>query len=128
MNLRARLVRAAAFRDFFAMAARQQMEADPVPEDDAVEDDVESARETQARRVVQQGILAAVECWYRDVMLLKEGGRTEHLFFPDSEDELREQSNLPAHAIEKLMANTRTAARKLEGNLPVQVVLEQFIF
>lgn len=129
MNLRARLERAAAFRDFFAMAAQQQMETDPVPEEEGIEEDVGNARETEARRTVQQGILAAVEQWYRDVTLLQEGGSPETLFFPESEADLRKQSEaLPAYAIEKLIANTRTAARKLEGNLPVQVVLEQFIF
>ena len=129
MNLRARLERAAAFRDFFTAAAQQQMEADPIPEEDILEDDVENARETEARRTVQQGILAAVEQWYRDVMVLQEGGGSESLFFPESESELRDQAKtFPGHAIEKLIANTRTAAQKLEGNLPVQVVLEQVIF
>lgn len=129
MTLRARLERAAAFRDFFALAAGMHLEANPVPDQEGVEEDVENARESEARRTVQHGVMAAVEQWYRDVTLVQEGAGRESLFYPDSESELREQAEkLPAHALTKLISNTRTAARKLEGNLPVQVVLEQFIF
>ena len=129
MTLRARLERAAAFRDFLTSAAQAHLEADPVPESEGMEEDVENARETGARRAVQHGVMAAVEQWYRDVLVLQQGGSSGSLFFPESEEELKAQSQaLPGHAIEKLIANSRNAARKLEGNLPVQVVLEQFIF
>ena len=129
LTLRARLERAAVFRDFFEEAAILHLEADPLPEGESVEEDVENARISEARRAVQQGVLAAVEQWYRDVAVLQSEGSTDTLFYPESEGDLRRQAEaLPAHAIEKLIANTRAAARKMEGNLPVQIVMEQTIF
>jgi hypothetical protein len=63
------------------------------------------------------------------VAVLQSDGEPPSLFYPGSREALRKQAeSLPSHAIEKLIANTRSAARKMEGNLPVQVVLEQSIF
>jgi hypothetical protein len=128
-NLRARLDRAAAFRDFFDIAAREQVEQDTEDDAEEVGVDVENARETAARRQLQRQVMATVEEWYRDVLVVKTGGGTESLRFPEVADVLAEQAeSLPIKSIRRIQENIRKAARELDGNLPVQVVLEGAVF
>lgn len=128
-SLRARLERAAAFRDFFDTAARAEVAKDEPEDDEHVEEDVVNARETAARRRLQRDVLTAVEAWYRDVLVCKTGDGSEPLRFPDSRDVLVNQAeSLPLKSIHKLMENVRAAAREMDGNLPVQVVLEGTVF
>lgn len=133
-SLRARLDRAAMFRDFFDLAAQSQLALEGNESDDEeVDEDVENARESEARRKIQRTVLVAVEEWYRDVMVCKQGGSAETLHetlrYPQQVKILMQQSDsLPLKSIFKIIENIRTAARNLNGNLPVQVVLEQSVF
>lgn len=128
-NLRSRLERAAAFRDFFEVAAREEVERESGEEEEHLEEDVVNARETAARRRLQRDVLAAVEAWYRDVLVCKAGGGSDELLYPDLREVLRQQAEgLPLKSIHKLLENVRAAARELDGNLPVQVVLEGTVF
>jgi DNA polymerase-3 subunit delta' len=128
-SLRARLERAAAFRDFFEIAAREEVERETVDGEENLEEDVVNARETAARRRLQRDVLSAVEGWYRDLLVCKTGGDSRLLQYADLEDIVREQAeSLPMKSIRKLMENVRAAARELDGNLPVQVVLEGTVF
>ncbi len=131
-NLRARLERAARFRDFFEMAAQQQIELEDreSPDEEAeMEEDVEKARMSDARRKMQRAVLSAVEDWYRDVLICRQSAEGLYLNFPDQREILQEQAaNLPPQSIQKIIENIRQTARRFEGNLPVQVVLEQFVF
>lgn len=128
-NLRARLDRAAAFRDFFDLAARDAVESETGDGDEPMEQDVENARETAARRQMQRKIMAAVEAWYRDVLVCKSGGNPDSLLYPGSRVALEAQAeSLPMKSILKIMDNVHQAAWRLDGNLPVQVALESSIF
>ncbi len=133
-SLRARLDRAAMFRDFFEQAAQSHLALEGNESDDEeVDEDVENARESEARRKIQRAVLVAVEEWYRDVMVCKQGGSAEILHetlrYPQQVKILMQQSDsLPLKSIFKIIENIRTAARNLNGNLPVQVVLEQSVF
>ncbi|MGA0333405.1 MAG: hypothetical protein ACO3N7_04190 [Kiritimatiellia bacterium] len=133
-NLRARLERAARFRDFFESAAQQYLEAEEElgaaeESGEDVEEDVEKARMSDARRKMQRAILSAVEEWYRDVQVCRHSPESSTLCYPEEREFLRQQAEtLPPASITKLLANVRNSARRLEGNLPVQVVLEQFVF
>ncbi|MEX2606885.1 MAG: hypothetical protein WD708_06025, partial [Kiritimatiellia bacterium] len=75
-SLRARLDRAAQFRDFFDQAAQSQLalEGNESDDEEEVDEDVENARESEARRKIQRTVMVAVEEWYRDVMVCKQGG------------------------------------------------------
>ncbi|MDF3128606.1 hypothetical protein P0Y35_05310 [Kiritimatiellaeota bacterium B1221] len=131
-NLRARLERAARFRDFFEVAAQQQiaLEDQESPADEAeMEEDVEKARMSDARRKMQRAVLAAVEDWYRDVLVCRQSPEGGGLNFPDQLEILQAQAaQLPPQSIQKIIENIRQTSRRFEGNLPVQVVLEQFVF
>jgi DNA polymerase-3 subunit delta' len=129
-SLRARLDRAAMFRDFFDQAAQSQLSLEELEsEEEELEEDVENARETEARRKIQRTVMVAVEEWYRDVIVCKQGGSPETLRYPEQVEILRGQADsLPLKSIFKIIENIRTAARRLNGNLPVQVVLEQSVF
>jgi DNA polymerase-3 subunit delta' len=128
-SLRGRLDRAAAFRDFFDLAAKQEVEQEQGEDEENLEEDVVNARETAARRRLQRDVLAAVETWYRDVLVCKTAGEGAPLQYPDLVDILKEQADgLPLKSIRKLMENVQTASRELDGNLPIQVVLEGSVF
>jgi len=131
-SLRARLDRAAAFRDFFETAAREQMAREDEAsgaDEEVVDGDVENARETAVRRQLQRKVMAAVEAWYRDVMVCKNGGGADALRYPQAAEAARAQADsLPMKSILKIMENIRKASRRLDGNLPVQVVLESAVF
>ncbi len=135
-NLRQRLLRAALFRDFLNTAAQDYLAALDAESPAAVEETdenldekVEDARETTARRQMQRAIMAAVEAWYRDVLALKCGAGREQLCYPAEATALQAQAEgLAIKSISKIMENLREAAYRLEGNLPVQVVLEGAVF
>ena len=129
-NLRARLERAARFRDFFEEAAKCQVDADrPGDSEEEVSEDVENARMSDARRTMQRTVMSAVEEWYRDVMICKQVQDPVQLRYPAEQQVLQAQAeSLPMKSILKIIQNIRTASRRFEGNLPVQVVLEQYVF
>lgn len=130
-SLASRLVRAARFRDFFDEAAQVQMalEDEELSSEEEVDDDVENARMTELRRKMQRAVMATVEAWYRDVLVCKQGESRAALRFPEQQEALcRQAEGLPMKSIQKILENVRLAARRFEGNLPVQVVLEQFVF
>lgn len=130
-NLSGRLVRAARFRDFFDRAAQDQMELEDeeAGSEEALAQDVENARMSELRRKMQRRVMATVEAWYRDVLVCKQSGDPAGLRFPEAEGVLRQQAEgLPLKSIHKILENVRLASGRLEGNLPVQVVLEQFVF
>lgn len=127
-NLVARLDRAAAFRDFFDIAAAQILAAMDGDEEEVAED-VEAARHSSVRRQLHREVLERVEAWYRDVLVCKSGGSDDQLRYQDHADILREQAaSLPIPSIRKLQENLRKASRELEGNLPIQVVIEGSVF
>jgi len=127
-NLCARLDRAAAFRDFFDVAATQVLEE---MEDDGehLDEDVEAARLSSVRRQLHRQVLEAVEAWYRDVLVCRTGGGDTQLRYAEHADILQEQAaSLPIPSIRRLQDNLRRASRELEGNLPIQVVIEGAVF
>ena len=129
-NLRVRLDRAARFRDFFEMAARNQLEGGAAEaSNEEVDEDVENARMSDARRKMQRKVMSAVEEWYRDVLICKQVADPVQLRYASQEEVLKAQAeSLPMKSILKIIENIRTASRRFDGNLPVQVVLEQFVF
>lgn len=129
-NLRARLDRAARFRDFFEETAKSQVDLeDKDDSDEEVSEDVENARMSDTRRKMQRTVMSAVEEWYRDVMVCKQVEDPTQLRYPTEKRVLQEQAeSLPMKSILKIIQNIRTASRRFDGNLPVQVVLEQFVF
>ncbi|WFB35583.1 hypothetical protein P3T73_15630 [Kiritimatiellota bacterium B12222] len=129
-NLRARLERAAQFRDFFEVAARYQLDLeDAEASEEEPDEDVEKARMSDARRKMQRAVMVAVEEWYRDVMVCKQVPEPAQLRYESERAVLQQQAEkLPMHAIEKIISNIRTASRRMTGNLPVQVVLEEYVF
>src|SRR5690606_25495840 len=131
-NLRARLERSARFRDFFEQAARQQIDLEDLesPEEEAeTDEDVEKARMSDARRKMQRAVLSAVEDWYRDVLVCRQTTEAAQLHFPEQFKVLEEQAKtLPPQSIHKIIENIRNTAHRFEGNLPVQVVMEQYVF
>jgi len=129
-NLRARLDRAARFRDFFEEAAKSQVDLeDQGDSEEEVGEDVENARMSDTRRKMQRTVMSAVEEWYRDVMVCKQVEDPSQLRYPTEKRVLQEQAaSLPMKSILKIIQNIRTASRRFDGNLPVQVVLEQFVF
>jgi len=130
-SLRTRLVRAAQFRDFLDGAAGGEMEeseseSDSDPE---LEQDIENARETRSRLKTKLQVMAAVEAWYRDVLVCKLEGDETTLHYPDRVSALRSQAEgLPVKSIHKLLQNVHQASLAMQGNLPVQVVLEGNVF
>ncbi len=130
-SLSGRLVRAARFRDFFDEAAQVQMaleDAESAVEEE-VDDDVENARMSELRRKMQRAVMATVEAWYRDLLVCKQPNPSAVLRFPEQQEVLRQQAeSLPVKSIQKILENIRMASRRFEGNLPVQVILEQFVF
>lgn len=134
-NLLERLVRAARFRDFFQEVAQQKVsddaaeeETDESGESEEVDAAVQNARETAARRMVNRQIMSAVEDWYRDLLVVKCDGDSPVLRYPQArEDLLRQAADLRPGDILKLLENTRDIARRLETNLPVQVVMESAV-
>lgn len=130
-TLSGRLIRAAQFRDFFDAAAQAQMAVEDalMTEEEEVDDDIENARLSELRRKMQRSVMASVEEWYRDVWVCKQLESDVGLRFPEQQAVLRQQAeNLPDKSIQKIIENVRSASRRFEGNLPVQVVLEQFVF
>lgn len=140
-NLRMRLLRAALFRDFLTAATQNQLanlevegDVDEGPaenpvEDEALEKDEEKARLTLARRQLQGAVMETVEAWYRDLLALKGGAPTDALRFPAEAPVLVAQAEtLPLKSIFKLLENLREASRRLDTNLPIQVVFEGCVF
>ncbi len=131
-SLPARLLRAARFRAFLDVAVQKQLEAeadDLSGEEERIDADELSARESAMRRRLQRDILAEVEAWYRDLLALKAGAGDATLRFPEHIAVLQKQSEgLPMKSLFKLLENCRNAAFRLEGNTPVQVVLEENVF
>lgn len=140
-NLQERLVRAAAFRDLIQAAAQQSAEMDPLEEEDGEEEEISSdgdaetldkktveARENAARRKLTRKILAGVEAWYRDVLVVCLTGDTSNLRHPVAAGDIQRQAeSLKPSDIFRLLENAADIARGLESNTPVQVVLESAV-
>lgn len=131
-NLLERLGRAARFRDFFQDIAKAQVEqelADIASEEDEELDDATlNARESSARRQLNRQIMDGIEAWYRDLLVVKTCDPPTCLRFPAEVETLtRQAENLRPGDILKLLENTRDIARRLETNLPVQVVMESAV-
>jgi DNA polymerase-3 subunit delta' len=135
-NLMSRLVRAASLRNFLENLGKvgegegdEEEEDVEEGEDEHVDDKVRLARDASARLETWQRVMESVEAWYRDLLVLKTGGQSHLLHYPQAMDDLRRQAEgLDLGAILKLLENVRDAARRLSTNLPLQVVMESAVF
>lgn len=93
--------------------------------DEELEEDVMKSRESALRRGVRRRMLAAVDRWYRDLLVMKTSGESNYLFYPDREGPLRQHAaKLSVEQCYRLVDNVHKLTKRVDSNLPLNVLFE----
>ena len=130
-NLMERLTRSASFKNLFESIANRlidEQDLESSEEEAEVEDHVLKGRESSLKRGLYREMAERIERWYRDVLVLQNAPESEELRYPAHREILLEQAGtLKPLQVCKLVENAGVVAKRLETNLPLQVVFESAV-